>query len=171
MTNIRILSNSGELCGYEVTGHTGYAPQGKDILCAALSMLSITCANAIEKIAGVKPQIYMDDNSGTLLLRLRPTQLSATTDTILMYLNWALSSYKKTILNTFRFTKRRNSNAGLNLQLFASKKGVGSSRNGRDSISKRLGVKRGTVSSYCGRYTRAPTRHKIHRHKCGPRQG
>ena len=31
----------------------------------------------------------------------------------------------------------------LNLQLFASKKGVGSSRNGRDSQSKRLGVKRG----------------------------
>lgn len=31
---------------------------------------------------------------------------------------------------------------GFNLQLFASKKGVGSSRNGRDSESKRLGVKR-----------------------------
>jgi large subunit ribosomal protein L27 len=31
----------------------------------------------------------------------------------------------------------------LNLQLFASKKGVGSSRNGRDSEAKRLGVKRG----------------------------
>ncbi len=30
----------------------------------------------------------------------------------------------------------------MNLQLFASKKGVGSSRNGRDSQSKRLGVKR-----------------------------
>lgn len=29
-----------------------------------------------------------------------------------------------------------------NLQFFASKKGVGSSKNGRDSISKRLGVKR-----------------------------
>ena len=29
-----------------------------------------------------------------------------------------------------------------NLQLFASKKGVGSSKNGRDSASKRLGVKR-----------------------------
>ncbi|ADG05443.1 50S ribosomal protein L27 [Kyrpidia tusciae] len=28
------------------------------------------------------------------------------------------------------------------LQLFATKKGVGSTRNGRDSISKRLGVKR-----------------------------
>jgi len=31
----------------------------------------------------------------------------------------------------------------LDLQFFASKKGVGSTKNGRDSISKRLGVKRG----------------------------
>ena len=30
----------------------------------------------------------------------------------------------------------------INLQLFAQKKGVGSSKNGRDSESKRLGVKR-----------------------------
>lgn len=30
----------------------------------------------------------------------------------------------------------------INLQFFASKKGVGSSRNGRDSESKRLGAKR-----------------------------
>ncbi|OEF98034.1 50S ribosomal protein L27 [Vulcanibacillus modesticaldus] len=30
----------------------------------------------------------------------------------------------------------------MNLQLFAQKKGVGSTKNGRDSISKRLGVKR-----------------------------
>ncbi|MDP4094091.1 MAG: 50S ribosomal protein L27 [Bacillota bacterium] len=31
----------------------------------------------------------------------------------------------------------------INLQLFAHKKGMGSSRNGRDSESQRLGVKRG----------------------------
>ena len=31
----------------------------------------------------------------------------------------------------------------MNLQLFAHKKGVGSSRNGRDSQAQRLGVKRG----------------------------
>ncbi|MCL2349876.1 MAG: 50S ribosomal protein L27 [Defluviitaleaceae bacterium] len=30
----------------------------------------------------------------------------------------------------------------MNLQFFASKKGVGSSRNGRESMSKRLGAKR-----------------------------
>ena len=31
----------------------------------------------------------------------------------------------------------------VNLQLLASKKGVGSTKNGRDSASKRLGTKRG----------------------------
>ncbi len=31
----------------------------------------------------------------------------------------------------------------MNLQLFASKKGVGSSKNGRDSAAKRLGTKKG----------------------------
>ena len=31
----------------------------------------------------------------------------------------------------------------VDLQFFASKKGVGSTKNGRDSIAKRLGVKRG----------------------------
>lgn len=38
----------------------------------------------------------------------------------------------------------------MNLQLFASKKGVGSTRNGRDSAAKRLGVKR-----FAGQYVTA----------------
>jgi large subunit ribosomal protein L27 len=38
----------------------------------------------------------------------------------------------------------------MNLQLFAHKKGMGSTRNGRDSESKRLGVKR-----YDGQYVTA----------------
>lgn len=36
----------------------------------------------------------------------------------------------------------------LDLQLFASKKGVGSTKNGRDSESKRLGAKKGD-GQYC----------------------
>ena len=36
----------------------------------------------------------------------------------------------------------RYNNKFINIQLFAHKKGVGSSRNGRDSEAKRLGVKR-----------------------------
>lgn len=38
----------------------------------------------------------------------------------------------------------------LDLQLFASKKGVGSTKNGRDSISKRLGAKRADGQTVTG---------------------
>jgi large subunit ribosomal protein L27 len=38
----------------------------------------------------------------------------------------------------------------MNLQLFASKKGVGSTRNGRDSASKRLGAKRADGQTVTG---------------------
>ncbi|MGJ9386134.1 50S ribosomal protein L27 [Salipaludibacillus neizhouensis] len=38
----------------------------------------------------------------------------------------------------------------LDLQFFASKKGVGSTKNGRDSESKRLGTKRGDGQSVTG---------------------
>lgn len=38
----------------------------------------------------------------------------------------------------------------LNLQLFASKKGVGSTKNGRDSRSKRLGAKRADGQAVTG---------------------
>src|SRR6478735_10756122 len=38
----------------------------------------------------------------------------------------------------------------LNLQLFASKKGVGSTKNGRDSQSKRLGAKRADGQTVSG---------------------
>lgn len=38
----------------------------------------------------------------------------------------------------------------LNLQLFASKKGVGSTKNGRDSQSKRLGAKRADGQAVTG---------------------
>ena len=37
--------------------------------------------------------------------------------------------------------KRRKTMLKLNIQLFASKKGVGSTKNGRDSEAKRLGAK------------------------------
>ncbi|MBU9721894.1 MULTISPECIES: 50S ribosomal protein L27 [Bacillaceae] len=38
----------------------------------------------------------------------------------------------------------------LDLQFFASKKGVGSTKNGRDSIAKRLGTKRGDGQEVTG---------------------
>ena len=47
----------GEHLGFRLSGHAGYAPAGQDIVCAAASMLSTACVNALESVAGVTPQV------------------------------------------------------------------------------------------------------------------
>ncbi|MDT8283905.1 MAG: ribosomal-processing cysteine protease Prp [Thermovirgaceae bacterium] len=39
MTEIRIILRGENVCGLELSGHTGYEERGKDIVCAALSTL------------------------------------------------------------------------------------------------------------------------------------
>lgn len=57
----------GQVTGFEVSGHTGYAQAGQDIVCAALSFLAVTCANALESTAKLKPSVSQRDG----LLRVR----------------------------------------------------------------------------------------------------
>ena len=51
MTRITIYrdSESSEYRGFCVEGHADYADKGEDIVCAAISMLSVHTQNAIEK--------------------------------------------------------------------------------------------------------------------------
>ena len=42
----------GRYTGFEVKGHSGYAEAGSDIVCAAVSILTTTCVNAMESVAG-----------------------------------------------------------------------------------------------------------------------
>ena len=47
----------GRIVSFEVKGHSGYAEAGSDIVCAAVSILTTTCVNAMESVAGVVPQL------------------------------------------------------------------------------------------------------------------
>lgn len=56
-----------------IQGHSGYAPPGKDIVCAAISALSQTLISALEDLAGEK--IEYDIESGYVdIRRKRPTK-------------------------------------------------------------------------------------------------
>ena len=57
MTTVSFLRDARGLCGIRVSGHAGYAPAGEDIVCAAASVLITTCANALESIAGIRPEV------------------------------------------------------------------------------------------------------------------
>lgn len=46
----------GRVNGYEVKGHANYADAGEDIVCAAISALSLTGMMAGEKIACISPE-------------------------------------------------------------------------------------------------------------------
>ncbi len=57
MTTVSFLRDARGLCGIRVSGHAGYAPAGEDIVCAATSVLITTCANALESVAGIRPNV------------------------------------------------------------------------------------------------------------------
>lgn len=57
MTTVTFLRDARGLCGIRVSGHAGYAPAGEDIVCAAASVLITTCANALESVAGIRPEV------------------------------------------------------------------------------------------------------------------
>lgn len=43
-------NNRKRLCGYCISGHAGFAQEGEDIVCAAVSVLTINTINAIEQL-------------------------------------------------------------------------------------------------------------------------
>lgn len=56
-----IFRSNHEVIGYEIKGHSGFAEAGQDIVCAAVSVLAQTGANALEKLVGVEPEIQLED--------------------------------------------------------------------------------------------------------------
>ena len=48
MTTITFYKSGGHYYGFEEQGHTGYGESGEDILCSALSAMTMLIINAIE---------------------------------------------------------------------------------------------------------------------------
>ena len=48
MTKITFFRSGGSFYGFREQGHTGYADEGQDILCAALSAMTMLIVNTIE---------------------------------------------------------------------------------------------------------------------------
>ena len=57
--------------GFKVTGHSGYAESGQDIICAAISTLTITTINAIEEIVGDACEYQEKEKNGYLRFSLK----------------------------------------------------------------------------------------------------
>lgn len=70
-----------KICGFCIRGHAGYANNGHDIICSAVSILAINTINSIEKLTNDKFKCNKVEKDG--LLELKVTALSDSSELLL----------------------------------------------------------------------------------------
>lgn len=67
MTTIRIWRDKqGHVSRIQASGHSDYAEEGSDIVCASVSVLMTTCANALQSVADCIPTVSVDETRGIM---------------------------------------------------------------------------------------------------------
>ena len=62
----------GDIVSFELTGHADAGKTGQDIVCAAVSAVSIGAVNGVEALAGFKPDVIADEvHGGHLQMKLK----------------------------------------------------------------------------------------------------
>ena len=69
MTKIVFFRSGGVFYGFEEQGHTGYGDAGEDILCAAISSMTMLLINTIE--VAYASLVDYDINEGATKIRVR----------------------------------------------------------------------------------------------------
>ena len=65
MITVSIYKNEKhEYVGFKTLGHAGYSEPGQDIVCAAVSVLTINTINSIDKFTEEKTSLVSDEESG-----------------------------------------------------------------------------------------------------------
>ena len=68
MTTITFYKADGVYYGFEEQGHTGYGESGEDILCSALSAMTMLIINAIEVTYGCNVDYSIDEKTTDIRL-------------------------------------------------------------------------------------------------------
>jgi hypothetical protein len=68
MIRARFIKKDGNVLGFEVSGHSGYADEGSDIVCASVSSAVQMAANTITDVIGLTAKVGSDNNLITLRL-------------------------------------------------------------------------------------------------------
>ncbi len=68
VTTVAFLLRGGQPAGFDISGHTGLAQAGEDILCAAISSAAYLTANTITDVIGVKAKTAVSDGRMNLLV-------------------------------------------------------------------------------------------------------
>ncbi len=73
MINVQVFRDRDYIVGFKVEGHANYAAFGKDLVCAAISVLAQTSLMALVEVCGIdesKLNYKIDDETGFLEVNL-----------------------------------------------------------------------------------------------------
>ena len=73
MINVNIFRDKDNIFGFEIVGHSDYAQYGKDIVCAAVSVLAQTSLMALVEVCGIEEgrlNYSLDDKLGNMVVSL-----------------------------------------------------------------------------------------------------
>ena len=79
MTTVSFYSEGSRLTGLEMKGHSGYAPQGEDIVCAALTSAVRLTECAVNDVLGLEAAVKVREKDAFLSLKL-PNGLGQTNE-------------------------------------------------------------------------------------------
>ena len=71
MTKVVFFKSNGVFWGFEEQGHTGYADSGEDIVCSALSSMTMLVINAIEVAYSSEADYDIDEETTNVRLIAR----------------------------------------------------------------------------------------------------
>ena len=72
MINITVKKRKGSYLDFLSKGHAGYAEEGQDIVCAAVSALIITTVNSLDEFTDEKIEVDEDDGYVSIHFKTNP---------------------------------------------------------------------------------------------------
>jgi hypothetical protein len=70
MVTVTLLQRDGQYTGFISRGHAGYEEEGRDIVCSAVSALTVNTVNSVEALTEDTFSAEMDPEGGYVSLRV-----------------------------------------------------------------------------------------------------
>ena len=92
MTTVTFYSEGSRVTGFEVKGHSGYAPEGEDIVCAAVTSAVRLVECAVNDVLGLEASVKVKEQDASISLKL-PSGLGQTNESTCQALLTGLMVY------------------------------------------------------------------------------
>ena len=92
MTTVRFRTEGNRVTGFDSAGHSGYAEEGEDIVCAAITSAIRLVEATVNDVLGLAASVKIREESATISLRL-PGGLDPTAESTCQALMTGLMVY------------------------------------------------------------------------------